>query len=148
MLVARHAEKKFHFTDNEAIFSKMSKHPKWLMTFLVIHLLAVLPLGTERESFLLNVNQYLDKNKTDEEKNTLTAFKLRNCKCAQPQCKTIFFFPHRHLHKYLAARVPWSPTKEETHTGLWNVYPNTHTDIDSYYDNVCSYLLCPVLSLF
>lgn len=61
MLVARQVEEQFHFTDNEAIFSKMSKHPKWLTTFFVIHLLAVLPLGTERESLLLNVNQYLDK---------------------------------------------------------------------------------------
>lgn len=62
MLVVRQGEEQFHFTDNEAIFSKMTKHPKWLMTFLVIHLLAILPPGTKRESFLLNVNQYLDKH--------------------------------------------------------------------------------------
>lgn len=34
MLLARQGEEQLHFTDNEAIFSKMSKHPKWLMTFL------------------------------------------------------------------------------------------------------------------
>lgn len=62
MLVARQGEEQFRFTDNEAIFSKVSKQPKWLMTFLVIHLFTVLSLGTERESFLLNVNQYLDKH--------------------------------------------------------------------------------------
>lgn len=61
MLVVRQTEKKYHFIDNEVIFSKMLKYPKWLMTFLVIHLLPVLPLGTKRESFLLNVNHYLDK---------------------------------------------------------------------------------------
>lgn len=60
MLVARQRQN-FHFTDNEAIFSTMSKHPKWLMAFLVIHLLDILPLGTKRETFLLNANQCLDK---------------------------------------------------------------------------------------
>jgi len=62
MLVARQGEKQFHFAENEAIFSKMSKHPKWLTTFLVIHLLANLSLGTKNESFLLNINQYLGKH--------------------------------------------------------------------------------------
>lgn len=126
MLVARQIEKKFHFTDNEVIFSKILKYPKWLMTFLVIHLLTVLPLGTKRESFLLHVNHYLDKHQTDEEKSTVSAFKLRDCKCAQPQCKNNIFFPHRHLCECLTAWVPWSPAKEKTHIGLWSVNPHKH----------------------